>query len=31
MKMNTKDTDSLFEKRFAKYPVDSKKKKFDGR
>ena len=26
MKMNAKDTDSLFEKAFAKYPLNSEKK-----
>ena len=33
MKVNTKDTDSLFKKSFAKYPFNSEKKKknFDAR
>ena len=29
MKVNTKDTDSLFEKGFAKYLFNSEKKTFD--
>ena len=31
MKVNTNDTDSLFEKGFAKYPFNSEKKNFDVR
>ena len=31
MKANTNNTDSLFEKRFAKYPFNSEKKSFDIR